>query len=223
MRKLILTIGIIALAVVVYFAYLINSMVWIELVFYNLAPNLYENDSESPFLVSLNYSSLFHSAYEMLHEQGDLSDYIIVIDVSEQREYVFDNEGSLYKRYKISTGSSMVLVEEDDEESTNEESTSEESEEESELEYEDRSMGVSVWKVRYKTEHDASSYYGPRIMMLDRYIDGHWVQTDVALHGTNRPDLLGTPWSLGCVYHNNADIIDLYDLIDIGTFVVAIE
>ncbi|MEA3357690.1 MAG: hypothetical protein U9Q67_04640, partial [Patescibacteria group bacterium] len=90
MRKLILTIGVIIWAMVVYIAYLVNSLAWEEYKSYNLVPTLREDADEALFLTNLAYSSLFHSACELLHEQGDLSDYIIVVDVSEQREYVFD-------------------------------------------------------------------------------------------------------------------------------------
>ena len=59
--------------------------------------------------------------------------------------------------------------------------------------------------------------------MMDRYVGGQWTETSVALHGTNEPEKIGTPFTLGCVYHNNADIIALFDILEIGTYVVAIE
>ena len=39
----------------------------------------------------------------------------------------------------------------------------------------------------------------------------------IYIHGTNREDLIGTPASAGCVCLRNADVIQLYDLIPIGT------
>ena len=39
----------------------------------------------------------------------------------------------------------------------------------------------------------------------------------IYIHGTNREDLIGQPASAGCVCLRNADVIQLYDLIPIGT------
>jgi lipoprotein-anchoring transpeptidase ErfK/SrfK len=39
----------------------------------------------------------------------------------------------------------------------------------------------------------------------------------IYIHGTNREDLIGTPASAGCVCLRNADVIELYDLIPLGT------
>jgi L,D-transpeptidase catalytic domain len=39
----------------------------------------------------------------------------------------------------------------------------------------------------------------------------------IYIHGTNREDLIGTPASAGCVCLRNADIIELYDIIPVGT------
>ena len=35
-------------------------------------------------------------------------------------------------------------------------------------------------------------------------------QTNKAFHGTNEPYNIGKPTSIGCVYHYDKDIIDLY-------------
>jgi L,D-transpeptidase catalytic domain len=39
----------------------------------------------------------------------------------------------------------------------------------------------------------------------------------IYIHGTKREDLIGQPASAGCVCLRNADVIQLYDLISIGT------
>ena len=39
----------------------------------------------------------------------------------------------------------------------------------------------------------------------------------IYIHGTNREDLIGTPASAGCVCLRNADVIQLYDIITVGT------
>ncbi|MDR2591391.1 MAG: L,D-transpeptidase [Chitinispirillales bacterium] len=51
---------------------------------------------------------------------------------------------------------------------------------------------------------------GPQIDSYDRYI---------YIHGTNREDLIGTPFSHGCVCMKNEDIITLYNMVEAGTYV----
>lgn len=40
----------------------------------------------------------------------------------------------------------------------------------------------------------------------------------IYLHGTNREDLLGTPFSSGCILMNNQEIIDLFPKIPVGMY-----
>jgi lipoprotein-anchoring transpeptidase ErfK/SrfK len=51
---------------------------------------------------------------------------------------------------------------------------------------------------------------GQSIDSYDRYI---------YIHGTNREDMIGTPFSHGCVCMRNDDIILLYDTVDVGTYI----
>jgi lipoprotein-anchoring transpeptidase ErfK/SrfK len=44
-----------------------------------------------------------------------------------------------------------------------------------------------------------------------------------AIHGTNRPNSIGTDASYGCIRMFNEDIIDLYDRVSVGTKVVVIR
>ncbi len=41
-----------------------------------------------------------------------------------------------------------------------------------------------------------------------------------AIHGTNRPDSIGTAASYGCIRMLNRDIVDLFDRVEVGTPVV---
>jgi len=41
-----------------------------------------------------------------------------------------------------------------------------------------------------------------------------------AIHGTNRPNSIGTAASYGCIRMYNRDIVDLFDRVDVGTPVV---
>lgn len=161
------------------------------------------------------YYEKFMYAAQKLTGIGTAREYLVVIDVSEQREYVFSEEGDFVDIYTVSTGSNQVYVAHREGTETGENGTGIPG-------YEDHSMLESVWKVVSKKKDALSPIYGPRLIMLDRWTGKQWISTEVGLHGTNDEEILGTPVSLGCVYHRNADIIELYDLISIGTFVVAI-
>ena len=58
-----------------------------------------------------------------------------------------------------------------------------------------------------------------RILWLDGEEDHNKTSKDryIYIHGTNREDLIGTPASAGCVCLRNADVIQLYDIIPVGT------
>ena len=51
---------------------------------------------------------------------------------------------------------------------------------------------------------------GPEIDSYERYI---------YIHGTNREDLIGTPFSHGCVCMRNEDVAELFDMVDVGMYV----
>ncbi len=46
--------------------------------------------------------------------------------------------------------------------------------------------------------------------------------TDYRIHGTNNPASIGTQVSSGCIRMRNADVIDLYDRVTVGTKVVVL-
>jgi len=54
---------------------------------------------------------------------------------------------------------------------------------------------------------------GPRAMALSR---------DYAIHGTNRPDSIGGFVSYGCIRMHNADILDLFQRVEVGTRVIVL-
>ena len=61
-----------------------------------------------------------------------------------------------------------------------------------------------------------------RILWLDG-LDEHNANTRdryIYIHGTRHEDKIGTPASCGCVRMRNADVIELFDLVDEGTPVV---
>ena len=46
--------------------------------------------------------------------------------------------------------------------------------------------------------------------------------TDYRIHGTNNPASVGTRVSSGCIRMRNADVIDLYDRVAVGTKVIVL-
>lgn len=46
---------------------------------------------------------------------------------------------------------------------------------------------------------------------------------DYAIHGTNRPDSIGSFASYGCIRMHNQDIVDLYERVSVGTPVVVVR
>jgi len=61
-----------------------------------------------------------------------------------------------------------------------------------------------------------------RILWLDG-LDEHNANTRdrfIYIHGTKHEDKIGTPASCGCVRMRNADVVELFDLVDEGTSVV---
>jgi lipoprotein-anchoring transpeptidase ErfK/SrfK len=53
---------------------------------------------------------------------------------------------------------------------------------------------------------------GPRALTLSR--------DEYAIHGTNKPDSVGTFASYGCIRMHNQDIVDLFERVQVGTPVV---
>lgn len=171
-----------------------------------------EDESEDLSEPEMNlYSEKYDEARSILGSIS-LTDTFVVIDVSEQKEYIFTLEGDFVTQYRVSTGGTRVRS-----------GTEVDADGVAVPVYQDRSMGQSIWRVSEKLDGGLSALYGPRLMYLERLISGKWTGTDVALHGTDQPELLGTPTSLGCVNHDNADIIELYDRLDVGTLVVSIR
>ena len=53
------------------------------------------------------------------------------------------------------------------------------------------------------------------------YVDTY--QRYIYIHGTNHEDTIGTPSSIGCIRMCNADIVDLYRLVEVGSEVLIEE
>ena len=55
---------------------------------------------------------------------------------------------------------------------------------------------------------------GPGIDSFDRFI---------YIHGTNEEGLIGVPASHGCIRMRNADVLEVFDLVAVGTLVEIYE
>jgi len=154
-----------------------------------------KKDTEERPLYQDKYDYAVEYIQSNLGKNVELTEYIVVQDISEQTEYIFLQNGDFIDSNRISTGAFGTS----------------------------QAMSESLWRVASKVESGLDSIYGARLMMLERYVGGTWINTTIALHGTDEPEKIGTPFGLGCFYHDNADIIALFDILSIGDFVVAID
>lgn len=125
------------------------------------------------------------------------TEWLVIIDRSEQKEYVFQNRG-FFKSYSVSTGSK------------------------DRYNY-DATLPIGVWRIGEKIPYSLGEIYGPKLMYLEWWNGESFEETLRALHGTNEPENLGSPTSMGCIYHDNNDILELYELTPEGTIVMTVE
>jgi len=120
-----------------------------------------------------------------------------IVDLSEQRDYLF-SQGKSYQWYKVSTGGWLNT------------------------DYDSNSY-PGVWRIVEERTEGLEPIYGSCLLLLDRYKDGYWINTSRALHGTDTPEILGLPMSLGCTYHQNVDIETVCSVLDVGDYVIYID
>lgn len=129
----------------------------------------------------------------------DTTSYLSVVVISEQKDYIF-RDNKLIGIYPVSTGSK------DRYES-------------------DRTLRQGVWRMARRVSQDLEPLYGPRLIYLQYYnpYKKQFIDTLKAFHGTDEPHNLGRPTSMGCVYHHNNDIIELYEILPDKTLVITVE
>jgi L,D-transpeptidase YbiS len=74
---------------------------------------------------------------------------------------------------------------------------------------------------KFGKDGDPADYVQTRILWLEG-LDTDNTNTHeryIYIHGTNSESKLGSPASYGCVRMSNADVIDLYNRVDVGTLV----
>lgn len=127
------------------------------------------------------------------------TDYIFVVEINSQTNYLF-YKNTLIDSFKVSTGSKTRYKG-------------------------NREMKEAVWRLGQRMEKDLAPIYGARLIYLEKYQPDlqAFVKTNKAFHGTNEPFNIGQPTSMGCVYHYDEDIIDLYTFIPNHSLVVSIK
>ncbi len=77
----------------------------------------------------------------------------------------------------------------------------------------------ATWRIDAKYYTDPASVYGPRKMRLFRQTSSGYAYTAYGIHGTNQPWVIGTMASHGCIRMYNADALDLFPQVPLGTMV----
>lgn len=119
----------------------------------------------------------------------------VIVDISEQVAYVYNPKQRLFVDFIVSTGGPEPY----------------------------KRMTPAIWQIGKKIDKGLSPLYGPRLLFLSRLVNGTFIPTTIALHGTNTPEILGTPRSLGCVYFNNKDILKIYPWLSTGEYVLTVN
>lgn len=166
----------------------------------SLIPTLKLFPPSRPEIIAFKEEEIFTDSrlklwLEEMPDNVPLTEYLSVVVIPEQKNYVFQKK-KLLGVYTVSTGSKDRYNQ-------------------------DRSMPEGLWRIGEKRDSDLEEIYGPRLMFLEVWDKGEFVKTTRAFHGTNEPENLGQPTSLGCVNHSNEDIVELYDLLPQGTLVIS--
>lgn len=79
------------------------------------------------------------------------------------------------------------------------------------------------WRIAKKVTTNPSGEYGPFYLALEKETKSGFVLTDIGMHGTNEPGLIGQDASHGCIRHDNDTIRKLADILPIGTIVETVD
>ena len=96
-----------------------------------------------------------------------------------------------------------------------------------------RELTEAIWRLRGKISEKTikerfkqnAEIYGPRLISLEKYSPEKktFIKTNKAFHGTNEPENIGKPTSMGCIYHTNHDILSIYSFIPENTIVISVK
>jgi lipoprotein-anchoring transpeptidase ErfK/SrfK len=141
----------------------------------------------------------FEHVFNQIPKELAHTDYMFVVDIDTQTNFLFYKK-TLIDSFKVSTGSKTRYKG-------------------------NREMKESVWRLGQRIEKDLAAIYGARLIYLEKYLEDRqvFIKTNLAFHGTNEPFNIGQPTSMGCVYHYDEDIIDLYAFIPNHTLVISVK
>ena len=141
----------------------------------------------------------FDHVFNQIPNELTPTDYMFVVEIDTQTNYLFYKK-TLIDSFKVSTGSKTRYKG-------------------------NREMKEAVWRLGQRMAQDLAPIYGARLIYLEKYRPDlqKFVKTNKALHGTNEPFNIGQPTSMGCVYHYDEDIIDLYTFIPNHSLVVSVK
>ena len=127
------------------------------------------------------------------------SDYVFIVEISTQKNYLY-YKNILIDQFDVSTGSKDRYVG-------------------------DRTLPVGIWRLGKRIDKNLAPIYGARLIYLEKWDDESksFKFTNRAFHGTNEPENIGQPTSMGCVYHFDHDIIYLYSFIPHDTLVISVQ
>ncbi|MBL6723090.1 MAG: L,D-transpeptidase [Candidatus Margulisbacteria bacterium] len=151
----------------------------------------------SLILTGIAYASLtLDEIFKDIPSTISTSDYVFVVDVHSQKNFLF-YKNTLIDHFMVSTGSKHRYKG-------------------------NREMREGVWRLSSRMNENLAPIYGARLIYLEKYNKEKqkFVRTNRAFHGTNEPENIGQPTSMGCVYHFDQDIIDLYEYIPKDTLVI---
>lgn len=135
---------------------------------------------------------------------GELKKATLVVDTDKNKLYHFDQEGNIIKEYNVATGKTSTPT--------------------------DKGLRMVTWIENYpyssapamSKRRKAPRDYGPKIIVIGvvdkktgevTHFNGEFI------HGTNRPQSIGTHASKGCVRMNNEDVKELAAQMEKGMYV----
>ena len=150
--------------------------------------------------VLLSYQAIgFSHVFDRIPKELDHTDFMFVVEIDTQTNYLF-YKYTLIHSFKVSTGSKTRYKG-------------------------NRQMKEGVWRLGQRIATGLKPIYGARLIYMEKYRKDKkaFVKTNKAFHGTNEPFNIGKPTSMGCVYHYDKDIIDLYSFIPNHSLIVTVN
>lgn len=144
-------------------------------------------------------ASAFDHVFARIPKELSHTDYMFIVEIDTQTNYLF-YKNTLINTFKVSTGSKSRYKG-------------------------NREMKEAVWRLGQRIGSGLKPIYGARLIYMEKYREDKktFVKTNKAFHGTNEPFNIGKPTSMGCVYHFDETIIDLYSYIPNHSLIVTVK